>query len=53
MGAAEAVLRNMFLRLAGGKSLLRRYNWLYDWKTAPPGSVARRDVLPGKGEEDE
>jgi salicylate hydroxylase len=53
MGAAEAVLRNTFVRLAGGKALLRRYNWLYDWRTAPPGSAARRDVLPGKGEEDE
>lgn len=53
MGATEAVLRNMFLRLAGGKALLRSYNWLYDWKTAPPGSAARHDVLPGRGEEDE
>jgi len=53
MGSTEAVLRNTFLRLAGGKALLRRYNWLYSWKTAPPGSAARRDVLPGKGDEDE
>ena len=53
MSPAEAALRNTFLRLAGGKALLRRYNWLYNWKTAPPGSTARRDVLPGKGEEDE
>jgi salicylate hydroxylase len=53
MSAAEAVLRNTFLRLAGGKALLRRYNWLYDWRTAPPGSAVRRDVLPGKGDDDE
>jgi salicylate hydroxylase len=44
--AGEAVLRNLFLRLAGGKMLLRRYNWLYDWRTAPPGSAARHDILP-------
>ena len=29
---AEALLRDLFLRLAGGKMLLRRYNWLYDWR---------------------
>jgi salicylate hydroxylase len=53
MSAAEAVLRNTFLRLAGGKALRRRYNWLYDWKTAPPGSAARRDVLPSARDDDE
>ena len=41
MSAAEALLRNIFLRLAGGNMLLSRYNWLYDWKTSPPGSAAR------------
>ena len=46
LGAAEAVLRNLFLRLAGGKMLLRRYNWLYDWRTVPPGSIARPGALP-------
>jgi salicylate hydroxylase len=40
LGAAEALARNLFLRLAGGNRLLRRYNWLYDWRTAPPGTVS-------------
>jgi salicylate hydroxylase len=40
--AGEAVLRNLFLRMAGGKLLLRRYNWLYDWRTVPPGSASPR-----------
>ena len=44
--AAEAVLRNLFLRVAGGKLLLRRYNWLYDWRTAPPGTTVRPGALP-------
>jgi salicylate hydroxylase len=53
MGAAEAMLRNTFLRLAGGKSLRRRYNWLYDWRTAPPGSAKRPNVLPQTPDDDE
>ena len=44
--AGEAVARNLFLRVASGKMLLRRYNWLYDWRTAPPGSTARPHALP-------
>jgi hypothetical protein len=28
------------LRLAGGKMLLRRYHWLYDWRIAPLGAAA-------------
>ena len=51
--AGEAVLRNLFLRIAGGKMLLRRYNWLYDWRTAPPGSAARGNVLPPHTQTDE
>ena len=43
--AGEAVLRNLLLRIAGGKMLLRRYKWLYDWR-APPGSAPRANVLP-------
>jgi len=39
LAAAEGLLRNLFLRLAGGKRLLRRYNWLYDWQTATPGNA--------------
>ena len=53
MSAAEAVLRNVFLRLAGGPLLLHRYNWLYNWRTAPPGSAARPNTLPEKRDEDE
>lgn len=30
--AAEAFARNLLLRLAGGKMLLRRYDWIYDWR---------------------
>jgi salicylate hydroxylase len=34
VGAALA--RNLFMRLAGGKLLLGRYDWLYDWRPSPP-----------------
>jgi salicylate hydroxylase len=44
--AGEAWARNLFLRVAGGKMLLRRYNWLYDWRTALPESAARPRALP-------
>ena len=44
--AGEAWARNLFLRIAGGKMLLRRYNWLYDWRTPAPTSLVRSDVLP-------
>jgi hypothetical protein len=43
----------MFLRLAGGPMLLQRYNWLYDWRTTPPGSAARPNVLPEARDGDE
>jgi len=33
------------LRLAGGKMLLRRYNWLYDWRAPPPPSAPRASDL--------
>jgi hypothetical protein len=26
--------------------LLRRYDWLYDWRAAPTASAARLDSLP-------
>jgi salicylate hydroxylase len=45
LSAGEAALRNLFLRLAGGKMLLRRYNWLYDWRMPPPGNAARSSAL--------
>jgi salicylate hydroxylase len=44
--AGEAVMRNLMLRLASGKMLLRRYDWLYDWRAAPTASAARLDSLP-------
>jgi salicylate hydroxylase len=44
--AGEALARNLFLRMVGGKVLLRRYNWLYDWRTAPPGNAAHPDAMP-------
>jgi salicylate hydroxylase len=44
--AGEAWARNLFLRAAGGKMLLRRYNWLYDWRTALPESADRPRALP-------
>jgi salicylate hydroxylase len=33
---AEAAIRNLYLRMLGGKMLLRRYKWLYDWRPATP-----------------
>lgn len=32
----EASLRNLYLRVIGGKLLLRGYDWLYAWRPAPP-----------------
>jgi salicylate hydroxylase len=34
--AGEAVARNLFLRMAGGERLRRRYDWLYSWQPPPP-----------------
>ena len=33
VSGVEAVLRNLALRAMGGKGLLRRYDWLYGWRT--------------------
>jgi salicylate hydroxylase len=44
--AGEAWARNLFLRIAGGNMLLRRYNWLYDWRAPPPRSVVHSSALP-------
>jgi salicylate hydroxylase len=46
LAGAEALLRNLFLRFAGGPMLLRRYNWLYDWRLVPSSRDAGLDVLP-------
>jgi salicylate hydroxylase len=43
--AGEAFARNLVLRLAGGKMLLRRYNWLYDWRAPTPPSAPRPSDL--------
>src|SRR6185369_16587798 len=44
--AGEAWARNLFLRIAGGNMLLRRYNWLYDWRAPPPRSVVNSNACP-------
>ncbi len=49
LGSGEALARNLVLRVAGGKMLLRRYNWLYDWRAPPPRSAARLTPLPRPG----
>lgn len=51
LAAGEAWARNLFLRLGGGKMLLRRYNWLYDWRAPPPLSAARPGARPQAGDE--
>jgi salicylate hydroxylase len=30
----DAFARNLFMRLAGGRRLLRHYDWIYDWQPA-------------------
>jgi salicylate hydroxylase len=51
--AGEAWARNLFLRIAGGKMLLRRYNWLYDWRAPPPRSIVHPGALPRGNAADE
>lgn len=36
LAGTEAMLRNLYLRALGGKMLLKRYDWLYAWRPAPP-----------------
>jgi len=50
--AGEAWARNLFLRIAGGKMLLRRYNWLYDWRAPALPSAPRTSTL-ARAEADE
>jgi salicylate hydroxylase len=40
LGGAAAMLRNTAMRLIGGKRLLHRYDWLYDWRPPPAFSIA-------------
>ena len=49
--AAEALLRNLFLRAAGGKMLLRRYDWLYDWRPRRSRAVGLDAFLRTSGRE--
>jgi salicylate hydroxylase len=35
-GGSEATMRNLYLRMLGGKLLLRNYDWLYAWRPTPP-----------------
>lgn len=35
LAGPEAVLRNLTLRLMSGKHLLKRYDWLYAWRSDP------------------
>ena len=46
--AGEAFARNLFLRIAGGTTLLRRYDWLYDWQGPPPPRGAGTHDLPSR-----
>jgi salicylate hydroxylase len=46
LAGAEALLRNVLLRAAGGLVLRRRTHWLYDWRFAPFGTTADLDALP-------
>ena len=45
LASAEAWARNLVLRLAGGKMLLRRYNWLYDWRAPPPRLAVHSEAV--------
>jgi salicylate hydroxylase len=52
--AGEAFARNLFLRMAGGRMLLGRYDWLYDWRAPPPpAAVVRNLASRSTGEEEE
>src|SRR5262249_39235109 len=37
---AAAMFRNTAMRLIGGERLLRRYDWLYDWRPPPALSIS-------------
>jgi salicylate hydroxylase len=50
--SGEALARNLLLRL-GGKMLLRRYNWLYDWRAPMPPTLPRVTDAARADEQDE
>jgi salicylate hydroxylase len=35
LAGAEALARNLAMRMMGGERLLRRYDWLYNWRPLP------------------
>jgi salicylate hydroxylase len=37
-GGSQATRRNFYLRVLGGKMLLRSYDWLYAWRPLPPSN---------------
>jgi salicylate hydroxylase len=45
LSGAEALLRNLFLRIAGSRLLPQRYTWLYDWRFEASGRTAGLDAI--------
>lgn len=44
---AEAFFRNIGMRLIGGRKLIGRYDWIYDWRDEEPeAKPAGRDDIP-------
>lgn len=36
LSGGTALARNLYLRAVGGQKLLRRFDWVYDWRLDPP-----------------
>jgi salicylate hydroxylase len=51
--AGEAFARNLFLQIAGAHRLLRRYDWLYDWRAPSPRKATTLHDLPSRVSEEE
>lgn len=49
----EAWARNLYLKVAGGRAVMRRYDWLYDWRYDPLGDGAHPATLPSTSGENE
>ena len=45
MGRLTGAVRNIGMRIIGGRGLIGRYSWIYGWR--PPG--AKRKAPPGGG----
>ncbi|MGI8525923.1 MAG: FAD-dependent monooxygenase [Pseudolabrys sp.] len=53
MTGPEAFVRNVIMRRLGGESLLRRHDWLYNWKP-PVFDIPHKTVIPiGDGDAQE